>query len=324
VPSGYHQQWQRAMFWVRENTAENAVFAHWWDYGYWLQGIGERATVLDGGNAVGYWNHLMGRHGLTSPSSEETLTFFYTHNVSHFLIDWTDIGKYSAFSSIGSNEEYDRASWIPSFNKDSSRTQERKNSEVYFYSGGTPLDGDIVYEANGTRVFLPSGKAALGGILIEIDSSGEVVSQPRGIFVYQNQPYEIPLRYVYKDGLIDFGSGIEAGAFVYPAVVNSNNAQGIDFEGSILYLSPRTVNSQLARLYLYGEEDENFKLAHSEDEAVVSQLKSQGYNLESGFINFGGFRGPIKIWSVTYPEDIQMNEEYLQRDFPDQRIAQGR
>src|SRR4030042_838293 len=53
VPGMYQWQWQKAMAWVRENTPENAVFAHWWDYGYWLQSIGERATILDGGNAVG-------------------------------------------------------------------------------------------------------------------------------------------------------------------------------------------------------------------------------------------------------------------------------
>jgi asparagine N-glycosylation enzyme membrane subunit Stt3 len=34
-------QWQSAMAWVRNNTAENSVFSHWWDYGYWVQSLGE-------------------------------------------------------------------------------------------------------------------------------------------------------------------------------------------------------------------------------------------------------------------------------------------
>ena len=48
APGPYEWQWQKAMSWVRANTPESAVFAHWWDYGYWLQSIGERATILDG------------------------------------------------------------------------------------------------------------------------------------------------------------------------------------------------------------------------------------------------------------------------------------
>jgi hypothetical protein len=62
----YNQQWQYAMEWVRENTPEDAVFAHWWDYGYWVQTGGGRATITDGGNVIGAWNHFMGRHVLTA------------------------------------------------------------------------------------------------------------------------------------------------------------------------------------------------------------------------------------------------------------------
>ena len=39
---------------------------------------------------------------------EKALEFLYTHDTSHFLIDSTDIGKYSAFSSIGSVGRRDR------------------------------------------------------------------------------------------------------------------------------------------------------------------------------------------------------------------------
>ena len=55
--------------------APNAVFGHWRDYGYWVQTLGERATVLDGGNAKSYWNHLMGRYALTGTSNKEALEF---------------------------------------------------------------------------------------------------------------------------------------------------------------------------------------------------------------------------------------------------------
>ena len=57
-------QWQYAMSWVRENTPENSVFIHWWDYGYFIQSLGERPTIVDGGHFQGeFRNHLIGTSG---------------------------------------------------------------------------------------------------------------------------------------------------------------------------------------------------------------------------------------------------------------------
>src|SRR3989338_8339477 len=82
----YNQQWQLAGAWVRENIAKDAVFGHWWDYGYWVQNGWDRASVLDGANKVKYWNYLMGRHVLTGQSQLEALEFLKVHSTTHFLI----------------------------------------------------------------------------------------------------------------------------------------------------------------------------------------------------------------------------------------------
>ncbi len=321
VPSGYTQQWQKAMQWVREETPENSVFGHWWDYGYWVQSIGERATVLDGGNEFSYWNHLMGRYALTGTSNIEALEFLYAHNTTHFLIDSTDIGKYTAFSSIGSDENYDRRSWIPTFLRDNSQTVERKNSTLFIYSGGIAIDEDILYEENGTRIFLPGDKAGLGAVIIEKNSAGEI-SSVLGVFVYQNQQYTLPLRYYYDGKLNDLGRGLESGIFLHPKI-NVQDGQGINIEqdGALLYLSKRTVKSQLARLYLYGEENNNFKEALVEDDFIIKDLKSQGVQIGS-FAYFQGFRGPIKIWGIEYPKEIKYKKEFIDTDYPESlRVA---
>lgn len=39
--------WLDAYQWIRENTPPDAVVASWWDYGYWTQTLGERASVAD-------------------------------------------------------------------------------------------------------------------------------------------------------------------------------------------------------------------------------------------------------------------------------------
>jgi len=43
--------WRDAGEWIKENTPEDALLIHWWDYGYHLQTFGERRTIVDGGNS---------------------------------------------------------------------------------------------------------------------------------------------------------------------------------------------------------------------------------------------------------------------------------
>lgn len=39
--------WLDAMDWIKNNTPKDAVIASWWDYGYWIQTLGERASLAD-------------------------------------------------------------------------------------------------------------------------------------------------------------------------------------------------------------------------------------------------------------------------------------
>lgn len=321
IPSSYTQQWQESMGWVRENTPANSVFAHWWDYGYWVQSMGERATILDGGNNIVYWNHLLGRYVLTGPSEAEALSFLYAHNATHLLIDSSDIGKYPAFSSIGSNENYDRYSWMNSYVKDRTRTQELKNSTLYLYTGGFIFDDDLVFNQNGTQIFLPGLRSGIGGVFVEISKSG-AIRQPEAVAVYQNRQYRLPIRYVFDGNeLVDFGTGLDAGIAFIPSLEQDAAGLSVDPFGSLIYLSNKTVRSGLARYYLYGEETAAVKLVHSQDDPIVAQIKQMGA-ADSDFIYYGGVRGPIKIWEITYPRNMAFNASYLETTFPDARLEQ--
>ncbi len=314
APNVYTNQWQKAMQWVRESAPQNAVFGHWWDYGYWIQSIGERATVLDGGNSFSYWNHMMGRYALTGTSEKEALEFLYAHNTTHFLIDSTDIGKYGAFSSIGSDKDYDRRSWIPTFIRDDAQKVERKNSTIYVYPGGNVIDQDLIYNQNGTEIFLPGIKTLLAAVVIEVEPQFEVKNL-YGVFIYQNKQYNIPIRYYYTNKLVDTGQGIDAGVFIMSRLISNGQGGTIEPNGALIYLSSRVVHSQLARLYLYGEQSSHFKLAHSEEDYITGILRTQGINTE--FVEFQGFRGPIKIWEIDYPKNVVLKEEYLQIEYPE-------
>jgi asparagine N-glycosylation enzyme membrane subunit Stt3 len=318
APNIYTQQWQKAMSWVRENTPVTAVFAHWWDYGYWVQSIGERSTILDGGNAIGYWNYFMGRLVLTGSNERAALDFLYAHNGTHLLIDSTDIGKYAAFSSIGSNQDYDRYSWIPNVLMDSTQTIETNNETNYIYPIGSPLDEDIILQQDSKEILLPRGKAAVAGIGTKEGKNGEIM-QPTIFFVYNGNQYQMPLRYVYeKNKLYDFKTGLDAGIFVFPQLQQDSSGKlSINEKGAALYLSRRTIHSGIARYYLFNEPSNYFKLVHTEEDLVVEDLKKQGFN-SGDFVYYNGIRGPIKIWEINYPSDIKLNETYLSTEYPEE------
>src|SRR3972149_6453158 len=318
VPSSYNQQWQKAMFWVRESTPENSIFVHWWDYGFWVQTLGERPTVPDGAHANSWWDHTTARYLLTTPKPETAISLMKTHNVSYLLIDQTDLGKYSAYSSIGSDANMDRFSQIPVMVVDPSQIIESAGREARVYQGSTIVDEDIAYsDTNGSSIFLPANRAFVIGMVIEISKTGGSFSfkQPEAVFFYNNQQVRIPLRYVYYNGeIIDFKSGIEATARVMQGV-NLVGGQNINIDelGSVIYLSPKVSKGLFARLYLMDDpykEYQTLTLAHSESDPFVDSLKAQGLDLDE-IVYFQGFRGPIKIWRTEYPGNILTHEEFL-------------
>ena len=302
-------QWQGAMSWVRENTSEDAVFSHWWDYGYWVQTLGERATIADGGHvqSPAYdGNHKIGRYILTTPEPKTALSMFKALDVDYLLIDQTDLGKYPAYSKIGGGdgEDYlDRYAAIPVMPSDVAQMKETGNGTMVVFTGGTYIFEDIIYD----DVFLPAGKAAIVGVVINL--YGNSIGQPEAVYVYNNIQTRIPIRYVYVDGkIIDFGKGLDATIDIIPAF----DGQQINQMGAAIYLSQKVSKSLFAQLFLMDDPFGNYEtieLVHTEDNPVVASLRGQGVPL-GDFIYYQGFRGPIKIWDVqNIPEEIKIVPE---------------
>ena len=318
-------QWQKAMYWTKTNTSADSVFAHWWDYGYLVQGVGDRRTIADGGQFQGaeIGNHMLGRYVLTTPNPDTALSYFKTMNVDYLLIDPTDLGKYPAYSRIGSDTNWDRYGMLAVGAIDPTQVIETKNGTTSLYRVNGAVDQDISYNINGADIFLPgptynqygnpSYKAGIGGIILT--TVGTQVSIPEGIFYYNGQQYKIPIRYLYIDGKIhDFGTGINATAMLIPAVQTSNTGSIINQIGGIIYMSPKVSQSLYAELYLMNDpfnEYPTIKLAHIEEDQVVTSIKADGNNLSSEFLYYNGFRGPIKIWNTEdIPSNIQNRSEF--------------
>jgi len=319
VPSSYNIQWQMAMNWTRQNTPTDAVFSHWWDYGYWVQSLGERATFLDGGNAIGYWDHLMGRT-LTANNETEMLGVLYAHNVTYLLIDSSDIGKYPAFSSIGSDENYDRYSWISTFQIDQNNVVEKRNETIYLLRGGSPLDEDLKYK-NDIFAQESSGIGAVVLSITPLNDSRMQFNQPSVLMVNQGKQSQVPVNCIYfNKQRISFDEGIDGCIYLLPAVTST----GLQPIGGALWLSPRLMRSEFSKMYLF-DDITNFELSHNEPNTIVSELNSRyNFNLPEFILYNGGVLGPIKIWKINYPSGMDVNPDYLKTDYIDMSVTRVR
>ncbi|MBU2633705.1 MAG: glycosyltransferase family 39 protein [Nanoarchaeota archaeon] len=306
----YNQQWQYAGQWIRESTPEDAVFAHWWDYGYWVQTGGERTTITDGGNAIGPWNYFMGRHVLTAQNETEALEFLKSHDANYLLMISDEIGKYPAYSSIGSDENYDRYSWINTFVLDQNNIQETREETILLYTGGFVLDEDFIYQ----NKLYPKQAAGIGAIFVPLiieQNNGtqniKSINQPNAVVVYNGQQINIPLNCVFFNNQIyKFETDGFDGCLRIIPTINNNQVNPL---GAALYLSDRVARTLFAHLYLYGEESESFKIAYNDETNMPLSL----YN--------GRLIGPLKIWEINYPEDIQDNPFYRGFEYPNPLVT---
>ena len=66
--------WLDALRWAREGTPKDSVIVSWWDYGYWISVVGERASVADGATINATQIELLAK-ALTG-TEEEALDIF--------------------------------------------------------------------------------------------------------------------------------------------------------------------------------------------------------------------------------------------------------
>jgi asparagine N-glycosylation enzyme membrane subunit Stt3 len=312
---GYDQQWQLAGKWVRENTNKTDVFVHWWDYGYWVQSGFERPTVTDGGHPYGWWDYLVARDVLTTPNLETPLKFLKAHNVSYLLIVKDEIGKYTAYSSIGGDINNDRVSYISTFMLNPQATQEKRNTTIITYQGQFVLDEDFIY--NG-KVYSQGNSAILAVNLILNNLTQENGKLSFGfeqpyIILYSKtyQPQQLRLQCVYVNDQEYLYTDYDfPGCFrVMPTYSNGQQSP----IGSGLFLSERVYSSLFAKLYLLNKNSSYYKLVYSDDNNAPLAL----YN--------GNLIGPIRIWKINYPESLALTQEELYYNlmttYPDESLV---
>ena len=78
--------WIDATLWLKNNTSEDAVIAAWWDYGYWITALSDRATLVDNATLIDWQIKKMG-YVLMTPieNSWNILNSHYSTDISEYL-----------------------------------------------------------------------------------------------------------------------------------------------------------------------------------------------------------------------------------------------
>lgn len=84
---------REAYYWLRQNTAEDAVVMSWWDYGYQIAGMANRTTLVDNNT----WNntHIATVGKAMSSSEEVAYPILRKHDVNYVLIIFGGLIGYS-------------------------------------------------------------------------------------------------------------------------------------------------------------------------------------------------------------------------------------
>jgi len=184
--------------WVKDNTPQDAVFTHWWDYGYIVQTIGERATVVDPGNFYPVRDYNTGGYLFNAFNNSESLMYLNTYNKpDYWFIISEDIPKFYQISRLGSlsnltgnlegNETLGRESYFATYALMSQETGVKPNNlGVYTeypmmiimepLAGPTQVlqdfrVGNTIYPGDSTfilRIIVPASNNETGPVLAQV------------------------------------------------------------------------------------------------------------------------------------------------------------
>ncbi|MBR9689840.1 MAG: hypothetical protein GOV01_03020 [Candidatus Altiarchaeota archaeon] len=94
--------WFENAKWMEFNVPEGEPVTTWWDYGYWIQTIGNSTSLGDGGNVgPGYELNWNTGHFFATDDYENATAWADDWNLTYFTIDSAMVAKYWAYSTLG-------------------------------------------------------------------------------------------------------------------------------------------------------------------------------------------------------------------------------
>jgi dolichyl-diphosphooligosaccharide--protein glycosyltransferase len=79
-----YDDWKESLDWIKNNTDKNSVIGSWWDYGYWIQTLGERSTLAD--NSTVHSSKIKEIAQILFSSPDDAWKKMNSMNTNYFLI----------------------------------------------------------------------------------------------------------------------------------------------------------------------------------------------------------------------------------------------
>ena len=290
-------EWRHTFDWMRNNTPPDSVIAAWWDYGSWINYLGERATVIDEEQNQ-YWVHLMARHVLMGQSENEALEFLKTHRVTHLLMSYREIENMPWISWIGSDKEQDRRFSLGTMRRNGTvPASDGKEAKLNFWSpSGIPIDDSVQVKGH----FYPRRSAYITHVSVPVKKDG-VPGVPRARFVHNNHYLETTISEIYSYGKRWHFPDAELQGCLLLNVGYPTGSRNVELSAirSATYLPKFARQSLLVKLFLLDEPSNVFQLVYPARDSEAA---------------------PIKVWNINYPDNIRTVPDYLRLDAPNPAV----
>jgi hypothetical protein len=277
---GVTNHWVTAMSWVAQNTTDDAVFIHWWDYGYWIQTLGNRTTVLDGGNKR--MPDYAAQHYFTSNNVTEYREVLEKYGMpTHMLVCDDDVLKFYQIARIGLKDVWFSPFYAARQLSSSQIPGDLINTTVFPYavemqplSGIAPVTQDMYVEG----VLFAKGSTYVQGVLLPISQTTV------------GEPIAIVANTMYGASLMPFNCVCIRGIGC-----NQTRTDGVPdcilmMNSGVIYVPDIAKDMLITELYVLNKTVPGFKIVY--DNGVPFDM--QGISSQS--------RTHIQIWEIDYDE----------------------
>ena len=104
--------WLETLEWIKLNTPENAVIASWWDYGYWIQTMGERTTLIDNSTISTWQIEKMAKMFLSTPVDSWNMLKEMNADFVLIFLSAQKIGDDSELYVLGGGGDESKVVWF--------------------------------------------------------------------------------------------------------------------------------------------------------------------------------------------------------------------
>ena len=226
--------WMENLNYIKNKTPKDSVILSWWDYGYWFETIGARASVEDGGGASQYVHtaeKLQLKYYIADFFSDSNATkwlpWLKSRGVNYIVLDYTMIGKYSAVSQIH-NRNNSKFTVLQSFDFDKQIT----NNGVLYLTYCIKSGRSCLY--NSPKIFVP----------VSVNNNSITVIDAPIFKDYAGNTAKFK-RFCSPAGIKTFAVGENT-----PTIPGCPHFDPYRGAGGLIYVPEDSVNANLVKLYL--------------------------------------------------------------------------